>query len=42
LRYPLCSSIRTPAANHLVVESVAKNPVGGDGEAIRARLNTVL
>ena len=32
----------TPAANHLVVESVAKNLVGEDGEAIRARLNTVL
>ena len=32
----------TPAANHLVVESVAKNLVGEDGAAIRARLRTAL
>lgn len=32
----------TPAANHLVVESLAKNLVGQDGDAIRARLNSVL
>lgn len=30
------------AANHLVVESVAKNLVGQDADAIRARLTTVL
>jgi protein required for attachment to host cells len=32
----------TPATNQLVVESVAKNLVGEDADAIRARLTTVL
>jgi protein required for attachment to host cells len=32
----------SPAANQLVVESVAKNLVGQDADAIRARLTTVL
>jgi protein required for attachment to host cells len=32
----------SPAANQLVVESVAKNLVGQDADAIRARLETVL